>query len=71
MVSTLKQKARNVGSIPALGAIFPIFIIPTTYIYIYVVGIMTRHIYIYVVGIYIEVLLYRYIYIAIYIVKPL
>ena len=30
MVSTLAQNARGVGSIPDLGAICPVFIIPTT-----------------------------------------
>ena len=32
MVSTLARNARDVGSIPALGTIFPIFITPMTYI---------------------------------------
>ena len=32
IVSTLAQNARDVGSIPALGAIFPIFITPITFI---------------------------------------
>ena len=31
MVSTVAWNARDVGSIPALGTIFPIFITPTTY----------------------------------------
>ena len=30
--STLAQNARDVGSIPALGTIFPIFVTPTTYV---------------------------------------
>ena len=34
MVSTLAQNARGVGSIPALGTIFPIFITSTTLSYI-------------------------------------
>ena len=31
MVSILARNARYVGSIPAVGTLFPIFIIPTTY----------------------------------------
>ena len=31
MVSTLAQNARDVGSVPALGTIFPIFIKPMTH----------------------------------------
>ena len=33
--STLAQNAKDVGLNPALGEVFPIFITPTTYIYIY------------------------------------
>ena len=36
MVNTLVQNASDVGSIPAAGAICPIFIPPTTYIYVYI-----------------------------------
>ena len=36
MVSTLAQTVRDVGSIPAQGTIFPIFITPATSVCIYV-----------------------------------
>ena len=42
--STLAWNARDVGSIPALSTIFPIFITPTTYIYVHMIYI---YIYIY------------------------
>ena len=40
MFSPLTWNARDVGSIPALGAIFSIFITPTTYINIYTIHIL-------------------------------
>ena len=36
MQGTLAGNARDVGSIAALSTVFPIFITPTTYIYIYI-----------------------------------
>ena len=38
MVSTLVQNARYVDLIPALGRIFPIFIIPMTLLYMLLCG---------------------------------
>ena len=44
MVSTLDWNTRDVGSIANLGAIFPIFITPTTYVY-YIYIFMNIYIY--------------------------
>ena len=43
--STLAQNARDVGSISALGAIFPIFITPMTIIIVIITITIIQHLY--------------------------